>query len=93
MSKNKEIFKKNCFTCKHLGADWDDREYSSQQWYLCSKGEYDLNEERSEKMYDKDGKEAPYLNRYKPCHEFPSEISFNYASFVKIVNCVKGRKK
>lgn len=71
--------RKNCFTCKHLETDWDDKEYGNSQWLVCAKGEYGHHEERNEKMYDAHGKETTYLRKYKSCHEFPERVSFNDA--------------
>lgn len=74
---------KNCLTCKHLESDWTDYEYGNTNYYVCGKKD-DCSEARSDKMYDKDGKETKYIKKAKKCHEFPERISFNGESWVPL---------
>lgn len=88
-TKASDLFLKNCFTCRHLSCDLDDREYGSSQWFICDKGEYEYREVKSDKMYDDAGKETNYLSRYKRCHEFPESVSFNGVSYVGFEKVLK----
>lgn len=87
-----KLFKKNCYSCEHLDVDWDDKEYGNGSWYFCNRGD-DNSDSRSEKMYDKNGKEAPYLKKAKRCHKFSSSACFNGHICVDIFNVLKVRTK
>ena len=86
--KLRNILKKNCLTCKYLEVDWDDREYSSVEYFQCSKRD-DFQDARSEKMYDEKGNETAYLKRSKKCHEFATKISFNGIHYSDAKDVVK----